>query len=330
MVRLNRSQRPGYYRIAAEGNNGNKFEGNFQVAEFKPPVFKIDLSVDKDTAVGGETEIARAAGTYLFGSPLTGGSATWFVNRDRWYPRYSPWSPQWDGYAFGKAWIEPEVAPTVSPDVLKATGAFDQSGNTMQHIGVEKRLPFWMAYTVELEASDAAHRSVAQSTSFLVLPSSEVLAIATGRSPIKTKQPASVRIVVTDRHAKALAGRNVALELQLRHLSPNNTVSYETVARTSVQSATNAVTALLSPPEAGTYRVRADFAGANDNAAETDGALVAVTDGLQDRDGWGRPHHVGQRLVGIAVRLAHSAVTKHANTQFRRRLRCRHASLLDR
>ena len=278
MVGLNRSQRPGYYRIAAEGNNGNKFEGNFQVAEFKPPVFKIDLSVDKDTAVGGETEIARAAGTYLFGSPLTGGSATWFVNRDRWYPRYSPWSPQWDGYAFGKAWIEPEVAPTVSPDVLKATGAFDQSGNTMQHIGVEKRLPFWMAYTVELEASDAANRSVAQSTSFLVLPSSEVIGIATGRSPIKTKQPASVRVVVTDRHAKALAGRNVALELQLRHLSPNNTVSYETVARTSVQSATNAVTALLSPPEAGTYRVRADFAGANDNAAETDGALVAVTD----------------------------------------------------
>ena len=72
---LKAAQPLGYYSVQAKSDDGATIAGDFRVAEFKPPNFKVTLSLDKTIAYPGETVAATASSEYLFGSPVQGGQA---------------------------------------------------------------------------------------------------------------------------------------------------------------------------------------------------------------------------------------------------------------
>ena len=67
----------------AKGANGNDINGSLRVAEFKPPNFKLDLTLEsgENAVAAGARMQASLDGAYLFGAPLQGGVAHAAVTR---------------------------------------------------------------------------------------------------------------------------------------------------------------------------------------------------------------------------------------------------------
>ena len=280
-VPLARAQKPGNYRIQAYGASGNQMYGDFRVAEFKPPTFKLDVRVDRHVAVAGESVVASGAGSYLFGSPLSNAKASWFVTRAR-EPKYffesaePEWMPaRYRDYAFGKLWIPPEKTPELSSDVLKTVRSFDAGGHASVRVPIDGRIPYPLRYTVELEASDASARSVALQAGFEVIPAPEMIGLSIGFQGF-AGLPATVSVIVLDRRSSPVAGRHVHLALERRRVDEHDKVTYTLVARAAVTSAAEPAAAMLTPPEPGEYRVVANFPDARDDAGETDAQLFVV------------------------------------------------------
>ncbi|MDQ6766269.1 MAG: MG2 domain-containing protein, partial [Candidatus Eremiobacteraeota bacterium] len=127
-VPLRTNQPLGYYNVRAKSTRGFVINGDFRVAEFKPPNFKVTLTLDKEIAYPGDTVAASASGEYLFGSPVQGGQAAYYVTRQQ--TSYSP--KGWDDFIFGRQWFWPDEPPSTSSDVLQTKTTLGASGKIDQ------------------------------------------------------------------------------------------------------------------------------------------------------------------------------------------------------
>ena len=295
------SQMLGYYTFQAVGENGNRFSGSVRVAEFKPPNFKLDVVLDKSSAVAGTAVNASASAAYLFGAPLDGGTATITVTRDIAY--LAPTG--WDQYAFGRQWFWPEEQPQFQSDVLQQRARFDSAGKLAQRVDVPSTLAFPMTYTIDVRASDISNLTVDNTQTFTALGADATIGLKTDLIG-QAGAPLNVSTIVTTIGGKAVAGRAIHLDLQKMTYAaatqvvdggdqPQNAVSYSTVDSVDVTSGSSAVVAVLHPRDPGPYRIRANFAGSTTGASETD--LQAFVAGAGQVD-WG-----GQDTTIAQVRL---------------------------
>lgn len=262
------NQMLGYYGIAATGPDGNEIDGGLRVAQFTPPNFALDVSVDRSTALAGTSVVASAQGRYLFGAPLAGAAATIDVTRDA--ASIAP--PGWDDFFFGRQWFWPDEEPEFDTDVLQTTGTFDNDGHLSTTIPVAADLPLPMTYSVDVGATDVSHLSVDTTQTFTALASDGVIGVSSDVVGTAGK-PLAVQIVVTDLAGKPLTGRTVHVTLQSMSYtaatqlvaggeSAQNGVQYTTVGSVDVTSASSPVTARLNPKTSGPYRIQANFPGA--------------------------------------------------------------------
>ena len=275
-VHFKPNQPLGYYSIEAIGSNGRKVDGTFRVAEFKPPNFKVELTLDKEFASPGQSVAASAKSTYLFGAPVQGGSYKFYVTRQQ-----TTVSPKgWDEYSFGRQWFWPDQPPSVPSDVTQSAGTIGADGTTSQTVKVGDDLPYPMAYRVDMETTDASNLSVADSKSFTALPTDRLIGLQ-GDFIAQTNTPYPLKVIVTDPRGAPKEGERVHLMLQsVEYSSVTQLVEgsstdrwqaqYKTVAEADVRSGADAQTANLTPPKSGIYRIRANFDGAKDDSTATD------------------------------------------------------------
>ncbi len=289
-IAFSKQQALGYYTIDAKGANGNDINGSLRVAEFKPPNFKITLTLAAKSASAGSSVRAGVAAAYLFGAPLQGGTAHAYVTRD-----VANVQPQgWDDFSFGQQWFYPEQTPSFDTDVLQRDLPLDAQGATSLDVSVPADLPFPMTYRVDMEASDVSNLSVSDSQSFLALPSDAVIGLASDAVG-RAGSPMPIRVIVTDANGTAISGRPVHLQLQKMTYvsatqeeeggeSAQQAVKYDTVATADVTSAEKPVTAQLTPADAGPYRIFANYAGARSDASNSSIQVFAFGAGEAD---WG-------------------------------------------
>ncbi|HVA28835.1 MAG TPA: Ig-like domain-containing protein [Candidatus Baltobacteraceae bacterium] len=275
------NQALGYYSLSAQSSNGAKIFGGFRVAEFKPPNFKLSVALDKEAATSGTRVTARANAAYLFGAPLQGGKATIYVTRALAYV-----APKgWDTFSFGRQWFWPQEPPGIASDVLQRTESFDDAGALNFGIDVPNDLPAPLTYTVEVQGSDVSNLSVADSQTLLAMPADALIGLSSD-TVAAAGTPMPIRVIVTDAQGNAIAGRSVHLELQkMTYVSAaqaqdggedaQESIRYDTVDRVDVTSGTAPVTASLTPKDAASYRIRANFSGAPNAASATDVQVFA-------------------------------------------------------
>ncbi|MDB5040663.1 MAG: alpha-2-macroglobulin domain protein, partial [Candidatus Eremiobacteraeota bacterium] len=266
----------GWYTVHAQAGNGEKLNGEFRVAEFKPPNFKVDLSLERDVAQRGGTVAGTATNAYLFGAPLTGASTAFTVTR-----RPTDFTPKGrDAYRFGRHWFWPDQQPDAATDVLQTTVTVDDAGKSTVTVPVAADLPYPMTYEVDAETTDASNVAVSDLKTFTALPAETLIGlraddVGTAGSPL------AVAVIATDARGASHAGTPLHVELQIaKYASATqiaegaeqavDSVSYETVASGDVTTADAPVTLKLTPPKPGSYRIRANVGGAKDDAAETD------------------------------------------------------------
>ena len=171
---FSKQQALGYYTVDAKGANGNDINGSLRVAQFKPPNFKLTLTLSAKSATAGKGVSASVAAAYLFGAPLQGGTTHAYVTRD-----VATLQPKgWDDFSFGPQWFYPEQTPSFDTDVLQRDLVLDANGTTTLDVSVPANLPFPMTYRVDMETTDVSHLSVADSQSFLALPSDVAIGLA--------------------------------------------------------------------------------------------------------------------------------------------------------
>ncbi len=259
------NQALGFYSITAKGENGVEITGEFRVAEFKPPNFKVALDLDQEFAVIDQKVTANATSNYLFGSPVDSGKVEYYVTRTK-----TDFTPKgWDHFKFGRQWFYPEESPELATDVLQVKGSLDVSGKSSQAIAVAKDIPYPMTYRVDAQVSDVSNLSVNDSKSFIALPSDRLIGLK-ANFVADAGKPFKVEVIVTDPKGQAKSGEQVKLELQqIKYSSvtqvvegsrtPRNQVEYKTVAQAEVKSSLQAQVVTLTPPESGSYRIRATF-----------------------------------------------------------------------
>jgi len=266
----------GNYIVRASAGNGEQITGTFRVAEFKPPNFKVDLSL-RDIAMRGTTISGLATNAYLFGAPLAGASTKFTVTRSP--ASFTPKGQ--DAYSFGRRWFWPEQQPDASTDVLESTVTDNADGKAVVSVPVASDLPYPMTYQVDAETTDASNISVADSKTFTALPSDLLIGVKT--DDVGTAgTPLAVTVIATNAAGTPrYEATNVHVELQRATYASATqivegaeeavqSVSYATVASVDVASASGPSTTKLTPDKPGTYRVRANVVGASDAASETD------------------------------------------------------------
>lgn len=289
-VALRADQPLGDYVIRAKGRSGAVIDGDFRVAEFRAPNFKVTLSLDKTIAYPGDTLRARSTAAYLFGAPISAGRASYYVTRSP-----TSFSPKgWDGYAFGRQWFWPEQQPEISSDVLQTKVALDSHGQFAQDVSVDKTVPYPLTYEVDAQVIDRSNLSVADSKTVTVLPSNELIGLYNDWIGAAGK-PLAIKLIVTDTAGSLLPRRRVTVQLQ-RMVYGNtsevveggetdvNAVHYETVGTADVRSSDQPETVSLSASSAGAYRIRANFTGASDDTTATDSSIWITGPGEVD---WG-------------------------------------------
>lgn len=281
-VPLSPTQPLGFYNLKAKGENDVEITGQFRVAEFKPPNFKVDLNLNKNIALGGEKVEANADSKYLFGAPVAEGKAKYYVTRSK--TNFTP--ENWNEFAFGRRWFWPEETPQIPNNVLETNAVLDTAGTNVQTVEVGEDLPYPMTYRVDVEVTDVSNISVADSQTFTALPSDKLIGLKT-KFVAEANKELPVEFIVADAEGKAIAGQRVQIELQKMDYSSvtrvkegsrseTSQVEYETVAEQQAKSGNKPTTVKLTPPESGSYRIRANFVGAKEEATATDTQVWAT------------------------------------------------------
>ncbi|MDE5083077.1 MAG: MG2 domain-containing protein, partial [Trichodesmium sp. St18_bin1] len=294
-IPLDSNQPFGYYIVKAKGENGVEIYGLFRVAEFKPPNFQVDFKLDKQIVVLGEKIGVKTESNYLFGSPLQGGKAKYYLTRKK--TEFTP--KDWPDFSFGRQWFWPEEMPNVFNNVLKKNVVLDNNGGDNQIFTVGKDLPYPMTYQVDVEVTDISNLSVADSQTFTALTSQKLIGLKS-KFVADANKKFPVEIIVTDPQGKVLSGENILLELQKMEYSTVTQsavaqVEYKTVATEKVISDNKPKTVNLTPPEPGSYRLRANFANAEDDITATDIQVWAT--------GAGRVYWGSQKKERLKIKL---------------------------
>lgn len=266
----------GYYSIRAKGDGGAEISGEFRVAEFKPPNFKVALNLDKEYALINQKVEAKAQSNYLFGSAVEGGKAKYYITR-----KQTAFIPKgWEKFSFGRQWFWPEESPAVPTDVLQTNQELDPQGQSGQTVTVAKDLPYPMTYRIDVQVSDVSNLSVSDSKEFTALPSDKLIGLQSD-FVAEADKPFPVQVIVTDPTGKLLEGQDVRVELQqIKYSSvtqviegsqtPQNQVEYKTVGEAKIRSGNRPQSVSLTPRESGSYRIRANLANTKDAVTATD------------------------------------------------------------
>lgn len=275
-VDFSKSQPLGYYTVVATSPDGAQITGSFRVAEFRPPNFSVDLTLDRQFAAAGGSVRADGSAQYLFGAPMKGANATLHVTREQ-----TSFTPKgWDDFTFGRQWFWPETQPDVPSEVSQQNVTLDAAGKGAAQVSIAQSLPYAMTYRLDLEVTDASHLASSATQSFTAFPGASMIGL---RSDFvgTVNDPISVAAIVTGPAGKPQSGSGVHLELQKLEYSgvtqliegaeaARNQVQYSTVAQADVTSGTQAQTVTLVAKDPGSYRIRANFAGAAGESTATD------------------------------------------------------------
>ncbi|WP_013321633.1 alpha-2-macroglobulin family protein [Gloeothece verrucosa] len=266
----------GYYSLVAKSKAGVEINGEFRLAEFKPPTFGVDLNLDKEFASIDQVVTANTDSHYFFGSPVESGKLNYFVTRQQ--TNFIP--KGWEKFTFGRQWFWPEEPPQVPNDVLQSSQSLDNSGKNSQQIPIAKDLPYPMTYRVEAQVTDVSNISVSNVKTFTALPDEKLIGLQND-FVANANQAFPIKLIVTNPQGEPISGEKIRVELQAMKYSSitqlqegsstdQNQVEYKTITQQEIVSANEPQTISFTPSESGSYRLQANFANQKDEVTATD------------------------------------------------------------
>jgi alpha-2-macroglobulin len=278
----------GGYSVDAQLHRGGQWttyaSAWYQVAEYRPPEFLVDVAADPAPRMGGDTIPAAVTARYLFGAPMAGATVSWHARRT-WV---APWElrvPGADGWRMGveRRWWEGGADP--SPQVLTtATDTLDAAGRLDFRVGApatEDASPYRLGILATV--TDANRQAVTSGATVLVHPAAFYVAArqAGDRWFWQAGEPVDIEVVALRPDGERVADVPVQVSLvrrewhRVRRTRGGVTEQVgawveDTVASCPVRTAAQPRTCRVTPPAGGSYTVALE---ARDDA----GRRVATT-----------------------------------------------------
>src|SRR5690606_20134175 len=251
---------------------------DYQVAEYRPPEFLVDVVADDRPRFAGDTADVHVSARYLFGAPMANAPVQWHVRR-RLLDAWELDLPGADDFIIGDrsyGWLDDAAEPAVkvlasATDTLGADGVLDL------------RMPLEAASGRAAQASlvatvtDANRQTVAAATSITVHPAEFYIGARQrdGRGFWTAGTPVSLEVIAIRPDGERVAGVDVSGVLVRREWHQARRVRdgavqqiggwvSDTVATCRVRAAAGPVPCTFTPPAGGTYIVTlraADAAG---------------------------------------------------------------------
>lgn len=205
----------GMYRIIAETEEGES-SGNFDVAEYKKPEYKVNVTTPKRFVRAGSKSRFEIDARYFFGPPVAGAEVKYYVYRSRYYPYFG----------------EPDEASQDSDDqeeyldygnyyneiMLDSEGKLDAAG----HLAVDFDVPVsneedvWdFQYRLEAQVTDSSRRSI-DGTANLIATRGSVIARAEPERYVYNKDETARIMVSTSDYEGQPAPAKLSLKFMLR------------------------------------------------------------------------------------------------------------------
>jgi hypothetical protein len=206
----------GTYSIEAETEEGSS-SGTFDVAEYKKPEYKVNVSTPQRYAPAGSKSKFVIDARYFFGAPVAGAEVKYYIYRSRYYAYFGvgeepePDSEDEDQYS--------QYDNYYSDLTSQGDGKLDPSGR----LEVEFDIPnsneddVWdFQYRLEAQVTDSSRRSINASANIVATRGSVIARARPDRYVYTKGQTAQITVTTTD-----YEGRPVPARVALKFLSRN-------------------------------------------------------------------------------------------------------------
>jgi hypothetical protein len=277
----------GYYRVEAQLRRNGEWRtvasADYQVAEYRPPEFLVDVESDASPRLAGDSLEVHVGARYLFGAPMADAPVRWVVRQRP----VSPWEleiPGTEGYSIGSGYDWWDDSPGEGTrvtgegvDTLDATGRLD-----LRLVVPEPAAGRPARVDVVATVTDANRQTVSAATSLTVHPASFYIAAKprgdryfwTAGSPV-TLDLLAVRPEGERVEGVAVRGAVVRREWHRVRRIRGGEVEYigawvaDTVATCDVVTGREPVACGFTPPAGGAYVVTLTATDAKGRTATT-------------------------------------------------------------
>ncbi len=204
----------GTYRIGAEIEGGSA-SGNFEVAEYKKPEYKVTVSAPGKFVQAGQKANFSIDAKYFFGAPVANAEVKYYIYRSRYYAWYSGESDNADDEDASDQEDEYSSFYRGGDDMVQESeGTLDARG----HLNVEFDISAAdendtndYSYRLEAQVTDSARRTIDGSASFVATRGSVVANADPDRYVYNKGDVAKIRVTTTD-----YEGHPVSAKVQLK------------------------------------------------------------------------------------------------------------------
>jgi len=280
---LSKDANLGYYQVGSNFQ-GNSFNQQFQVEEYKRPDLAVTVKPSKDTYTQGESATIDINSSYYFGSPVTDAPVTWTLQTQD----YSfQWDKDWrfefgdpDSYWSRPWWYYSGQSYFSGKKVTEGKGKTNEKGDLEINFPLDiSKQKTSQRMVVEATVNDINNQSIAGLQEFIV----HKAGLYAGLRPVsyanQSGKEAQVEIVTVDVKGKEVSNTPVSVEFYkrtwetIREKNPDDGQFYYTskpndslVSNTTVTTdALGRATASFTPSEGGTFKVVGKVTDKNGN-----------------------------------------------------------------
>ena len=201
----------GNYRIVAETDEGSA-SGTFDVAEYKKPEYKVNVTTPKKFASAGSKSKFDVDARYFFGAPVANAEVKYYVYRSRYYPYFGEMEEpdEDDEYSDYDNYYDEMM--------LDGEGKLDASG----HLSVAFDIPesnendVWdFQYRLEAQVTDSSRRSMNASASLIATRGNVIATAFPDRYVYNKDETAKITVETRDYEGRPVPGK-VSLKFMLR------------------------------------------------------------------------------------------------------------------
>jgi uncharacterized protein YfaS (alpha-2-macroglobulin family) len=203
-----------YSLYAKTAKHRGQLYGDFLVAAYRRPDFRVDVTLDSDSTVAGTKLRGRVNGRYLFGAPMEGARVAYTYSKIELLDVPEKIADRWPEtqYAFlGRDWEQ--GSPSWMP-IEEKEGSLDAKGVLALGLATQQDAGAPYEYKLEGRVTDVTRQEIAGRASFRVDPAPWYIGLQKPPFFADTKTGVDTAVVAAGLDGLAVAGVNVKVSLK--------------------------------------------------------------------------------------------------------------------
>lgn len=297
----------GTYSVHAKSDqHRGQLYGEFLVAAYRRPDFRVDTTLDAPTSLAGTKLNGRINGRYLFGAAMNDKPVVWTYSRLELLDAPQKVTDRWpeDKWEFlGRDWEEPYPS---SVTISQGEGKLDAKGILAMQLDTDKAAGVPVEYKLEGRVTDVTRQEIAGRALIRIDPAPWYIGLRRPPFFADTAKGIDTEVIAAGLDGLAVAGVNVKVELKrlqwtsVRQAEGDGFYDWESERKEieagewNVTTQTQPVALKIPIAEGGEYLLIASATDAEGRTTRTRSWFYAVGDGYT---AWAREDHNRIELV---------------------------------